>query len=77
MATSFIADGQGDFNPLQQQVIDIFRADSSERGVHVDLVSQKLAPRFDPHQVRRAIEELSRDGYLYSVADEFHFRCTT
>jgi len=52
MASSFIADGQGEFNPLQQQVIDVFKADSSERGVHVDLVVQKLSSRFDPQQIR-------------------------
>lgn len=60
---------------IQDQVMEVFRQDTSESGAHINEVMQKLS-HIGPLEIRKAVEFLGDEGHLYSTVDEEHFKCT-
>lgn len=66
------ASGGGD---LQQQVLKIFEADSTDTGASIDDVCRQFA-NTPKSEIRDAVEFLSDEGHLYSTVDEDHYKST-
>jgi len=62
------------FNDLHTQIIQVIRNARSAEGASVSLICQQL--KRNEHEIRRAIDELSGGGHLFSTTDEDHYQIT-
>lgn len=66
----------GNDDGLQQKVLKVFEADSSDQGASIDYVCQQF-PNVSRMDIKKAVEYLSDEGHLYSTVDDDHFKSTT
>lgn len=58
---------------IQQDILDVYRKNQDENGLHVDIVVRMLANRYAEGEVRECVEVLVNDCHLYSVDGmEYH-----
>lgn len=58
---------------IQEDILDVYRNNQDENGIHVDIVVRMLANRYAESEVRDNVEMLLNDCHLYSVDGmEYH-----
>ncbi len=61
---------------IEQEVINIINTPektNTETGCDVKTILKKLSSR-DIHEIRRTIDKLAKNGYIYSTVDEDHYK---
>ncbi|KAK1349047.1 Replication factor A protein 2 [Hamiltosporidium tvaerminnensis] len=61
------------FAKIKEDIINCYRSNQDERGIHVDIVVGMLKDKYPEQEVRENIEALLNDCHLYSVEGlEYH-----
>ncbi len=64
--------GGGGGKPLEQSVLQVIQGAYDEAGASVQAICDAL--RMAPDQVRKAIDALATDGFVYSTIDDDHYK---